>query len=185
MIAFLQRHLGGQDDLLRSRRGCWRRLCRGNVASGPLEAARDGRRGGGAHAHPQVSDGGIALYGFLTLEEKAPFERLIGVGGVGPSRWRSPHSRRSRRRRSWPPCRRRTWPPFSASPAWARRQPRVSSSNSRARSTREFAGLFEDEAPIAAVMAERLAGATGGAPVHGLHLRRGGGGPQGRARGRR
>lgn len=32
----------------------------------------------------QVSDNGIALYGFLTLEEKALFERLIGVGGVGP-----------------------------------------------------------------------------------------------------
>lgn len=32
----------------------------------------------------QVSDNGIALYGFLTLEEKALFERLIGVSGVGP-----------------------------------------------------------------------------------------------------
>ena len=31
-----------------------------------------------------VSDNGIALYGFLTLEEKALFERLIGVSGVGP-----------------------------------------------------------------------------------------------------
>lgn len=36
------------------------------------------------HAYMQVSDNGIALYGFLTLEEKALFERLIGVGGVGP-----------------------------------------------------------------------------------------------------
>ena len=36
------------------------------------------------HTHLQVSDSGIALYGFLTLEEKALFERLIGVGGVGP-----------------------------------------------------------------------------------------------------
>lgn len=37
-----------------------------------------------AHTHLQVSDNGIALYGFLTLEEKALFERLIGVSGVGP-----------------------------------------------------------------------------------------------------
>lgn len=32
----------------------------------------------------QVSENGIALYGFLTLEEKALFERLISVSGVGP-----------------------------------------------------------------------------------------------------
>lgn len=37
-----------------------------------------------AHTYLQVSDNGIALYGFLTLEEKALFERLIGVSGVGP-----------------------------------------------------------------------------------------------------
>ena len=36
------------------------------------------------HTYLQVSDNGIALYGFLTLEEKALFERLIGVSGVGP-----------------------------------------------------------------------------------------------------
>ena len=33
----------------------------------------------------QVSDAGIALYGFLSEEEKATFERLIGVTGVGPT----------------------------------------------------------------------------------------------------
>lgn len=32
----------------------------------------------------QVSDSGIALYGFLSEDEKAMFERLIGVSGVGP-----------------------------------------------------------------------------------------------------
>lgn len=32
----------------------------------------------------QVSDAGIALYGFLSEEEKATFERLIDVTGVGP-----------------------------------------------------------------------------------------------------
>ena len=32
----------------------------------------------------QVSDAGIALYGFLSEEEKATFERLIGVTGVEP-----------------------------------------------------------------------------------------------------
>lgn len=36
------------------------------------------------HTHLQVSDSGVALYGFLSLEEKALFERLIGVSGVGP-----------------------------------------------------------------------------------------------------
>lgn len=36
------------------------------------------------HTYLQVSDNSIALYGFLTLEEKALFERLIGVSGVGP-----------------------------------------------------------------------------------------------------
>ena len=36
------------------------------------------------HTYLQVSDNGITLYGFLTLEEKALFERLIGVSGVGP-----------------------------------------------------------------------------------------------------
>lgn len=32
----------------------------------------------------QVRDDGIALFGFLSVEEKALFERLISVGGVGP-----------------------------------------------------------------------------------------------------
>jgi Holliday junction DNA helicase RuvA len=32
----------------------------------------------------QVSENGIALYGFLTPEEKTLFERLISVSGVGP-----------------------------------------------------------------------------------------------------
>lgn len=36
------------------------------------------------HTYLQVGESGIALYGFLTLEEKALFERLIGVSGVGP-----------------------------------------------------------------------------------------------------
>ena len=36
------------------------------------------------HTYLQVSDYGIALYGFLTREEKARLERLIGVSGVGP-----------------------------------------------------------------------------------------------------
>lgn len=36
------------------------------------------------HTYLQSGDNGMALYGFLSLEEKALFERLIGVGGVGP-----------------------------------------------------------------------------------------------------
>ena len=68
------------------------------------------------HTFLQVRDDALALYGFLALEEKALFERLIGVGGVGP-RWRLPRCRRSRPRVLWPPCRRRTWRRCSASPA--------------------------------------------------------------------
>ena len=36
------------------------------------------------HTYLQVRDDGIALYGFLSLEEQAMFEQLIGVAGVGP-----------------------------------------------------------------------------------------------------
>ena len=36
------------------------------------------------HTYLQVSENGIALYGFLSLEEKALFERLITVSGIGP-----------------------------------------------------------------------------------------------------
>ena len=32
----------------------------------------------------QVSDNGVALYGFATQEERGMFEQLIGVGSVGP-----------------------------------------------------------------------------------------------------
>ncbi|MFR1638290.1 MAG: Holliday junction branch migration protein RuvA [Eggerthellaceae bacterium] len=36
------------------------------------------------HTYLQVRDDALALYGFLSLEEKALFEQLISVGGVGP-----------------------------------------------------------------------------------------------------
>lgn len=36
------------------------------------------------HTHLQVRDDGMSLYGFLSLEEKALFEKLITVSGVGP-----------------------------------------------------------------------------------------------------
>ena len=36
------------------------------------------------YTHLQVRDDGMSLYGFLTLEEKALFEELITVSGVGP-----------------------------------------------------------------------------------------------------
>lgn len=36
------------------------------------------------YTYLQVRDDGLSLYGFLTLEGKALFERLISVGGVGP-----------------------------------------------------------------------------------------------------
>lgn len=34
--------------------------------------------------HLQVREDGVALYGFTSIEEKALFERLIGVAGIGP-----------------------------------------------------------------------------------------------------
>jgi Holliday junction DNA helicase RuvA len=34
--------------------------------------------------HTHVREDALALYGFLTQDEKAMFERLIGVGGIGP-----------------------------------------------------------------------------------------------------
>lgn len=36
------------------------------------------------HTYLQVRDDGMSLFGFLSREEKALFERLITVGGVGP-----------------------------------------------------------------------------------------------------
>ena len=36
------------------------------------------------HTYLQVRDDGMSLFGFLSLEEKALFERLITVSGVGP-----------------------------------------------------------------------------------------------------
>ncbi|HIT50910.1 MAG TPA: Holliday junction branch migration protein RuvA [Candidatus Aveggerthella excrementigallinarum] len=36
------------------------------------------------HTYLQVRDDGMSLYGFLNQQEKAFFERLIGVSGIGP-----------------------------------------------------------------------------------------------------
>lgn len=36
------------------------------------------------HTHLQMREDGASLYGFLSLEEQALFEQLIGVSGVGP-----------------------------------------------------------------------------------------------------
>lgn len=36
------------------------------------------------HTYLQVREDGMSLYGFLSLEEQALFEQLIGVSGVGP-----------------------------------------------------------------------------------------------------
>ena len=36
------------------------------------------------HTYMQVREDALALFGFISLEEKALFERLIGVSGVGP-----------------------------------------------------------------------------------------------------
>jgi holliday junction DNA helicase RuvA len=37
------------------------------------------------HIHTNVREDALALYGFLTSDEKAMFERLIGVSGIGPT----------------------------------------------------------------------------------------------------
>ncbi|HEY0553755.1 MAG TPA: Holliday junction branch migration protein RuvA, partial [Thermoanaerobaculia bacterium] len=46
------------------------------------------RRGGGEpvglHVHTHMREDGIALFGFWTEREKALFEKLIGVNGIGP-----------------------------------------------------------------------------------------------------
>lgn len=36
------------------------------------------------HTYLQVREDGMSLYGFLSLEEQALFEQLIGVSGIGP-----------------------------------------------------------------------------------------------------
>ena len=36
------------------------------------------------HVHTHVREDALALYGFLRLEEKRPFEKLITVSGIGP-----------------------------------------------------------------------------------------------------
>jgi Holliday junction DNA helicase RuvA len=36
------------------------------------------------HIHTHVREDTLSLYGFLTVEEKALFEKLIGVSGIGP-----------------------------------------------------------------------------------------------------
>src|SRR5580704_17259283 len=35
--------------------------------------------------HTHVREDALSLYGFLTLDEKALFEKLIGVSGIGPT----------------------------------------------------------------------------------------------------
>ena len=48
-----------------------------------LEAAGGGRQGRSADPHA-CPGGALALYGFLTQDEKRLFEKLIGVSGIGP-----------------------------------------------------------------------------------------------------
>ena len=118
-------------------------------------------RWGGAvevHTYLQVSDSGIALYGFLTLEEKALFERLIGVGGVGPKVALAALS-------AFSPAA-LVAAVQAQDVAAVQRIPGVGKKTAsriilelKGSFDQGIAGLFEDEAPIAAVMAERLAGA--------------------------
>ena len=110
------------------------------------------------HTFLQVRDDGLSLFGFLTLEEKALFERLIGVGGVGPKVALAALS---------------AFSPAglvaavqAQDVAAVQRIPGVGKKTAsriilelKGSFDQGIAGLFEDEAPIAAVMAERLAGA--------------------------
>lgn len=54
------------------------------MAQGSLAKLPEAGKPVHVHTYLQVSDAGVALYGFLSLEEKALFERLITVSGVGP-----------------------------------------------------------------------------------------------------
>ena len=110
------------------------------------------------HTYLQVSDSGIALYGVLTLEEKALFERLIGVGGVGPKVALAALS-------AFSPAA-LVAAVQAQDVAAVQRIPGVGKKTAsriilelKGSFDQGIAGLFEDEAPIAAVMAERLAGA--------------------------
>lgn len=110
------------------------------------------------HTYLQVSDSGIALYGFLTLEEKALFERLIGVGGVGPKVALAALS-------AFSPAA-LVAAVQAQDVAAVQRIPGVGKKTAsriilelKGSFDQGIAGLLEDEAPIAAVMAERLAGA--------------------------
>ena len=110
------------------------------------------------HTYLQVSDSGIALYGFLTLEEKALFERLSGVGGVGPKVALAALS-------AFSPAA-LVAAVQAQDVAAVQRIPGVGKTTAsriilelKGSFDQGIAGLFEDEAPIAAVMAERLAGA--------------------------
>lgn len=54
------------------------------MAQGALAKLPEVGRAVQVHTYLQANDNGMALYGFLSLEEKALFERLIGISGVGP-----------------------------------------------------------------------------------------------------
>lgn len=110
------------------------------------------------HTHLQVSDSGIALYGFLTLEEKALFERLIGVGGVGPKVALAALS-------AFSPAA-LVAAVQAQDVAAVQRIPGVGKKTAsriilelKGSFDQGIAGLFDDGAPAAVVTAERLAGA--------------------------
>ena len=102
----------------------------------------------------QVSESGIALYGFLSEEEKALFERLIAVSGVGPKVALAALST------------------FSAGAL------------ADVIASQDVA-LVQKIPGVGKKTAQRIIlGRHRGAALHGLHLRRGRAGPQGRPRGR-
>ncbi len=83
MIAFLKGLLAGKtsDCALVDVQGVGYAV---GMSSGALSKLPEVGQPVQVHTYLQVSDNGVALYGFLTLEEKALFERLITVSGVGP-----------------------------------------------------------------------------------------------------
>ena len=54
------------------------------VCSGALFARLVNEKQGEAYTYLQVREDGISLYGFVSLEEKNMFLKLISVSGVGP-----------------------------------------------------------------------------------------------------
>lgn len=83
MIAFLEGTVAGKTptSALVNVSGVGFEVGMSQTSLGKLPAAGERTL---VHTYLQVRDDGMSLYGFATLEEKALFEKLITVSGIGP-----------------------------------------------------------------------------------------------------